>query len=94
MFIVTSKYLKPMDQVDAFLKAHRAFLDTQYAKGVFLASGPMTPRTGGVILAKAGSKAELEAIMKEDPFSVNGISEYSYIEFAPGKVAPGLEGLL
>jgi len=94
MFVIMSTYLKPMDQVDAFLKAHRAFLDAQYAKGVFLASGPKVPRTGGVILAKASSRDKLEEIMKEDPFSQNGISKYEFIEFAPGKVASGLEKLL
>jgi len=46
MFIITSVYLKPNEEVDAHLKAHREFLDAQYAKGLFLASGARSPGRG------------------------------------------------
>ena len=94
MFIITSEYLYPNEEVDAHLKAHREFLDAQYAKGLFLASGRKVPRTGGVIFSKGSSRAEVEAVMAQDPFVIHGCAKYDIVEFAPVKVAPGLEQLL
>ena len=94
MFIINSVYKKPVEFVDAHVKAHREFLDRYYEKGVFITSGPKEPRTGGIIIAKAGSRAELETIMAEDPFSVHGISAYEYTEFKATKAGKGLEKLL
>ena len=81
MFAIHSVYLKPIDEVDKHLDAHRAFLKTLYAKGVTICSGPQVPRTGGFILMNAASKAEALEIMKNDPYSINGVAEYSVIEF-------------
>lgn len=94
MFIITSVYLKPNEEVDVHLKAHREFLDAQYEKGLFLASGRKVPRTGGVIFAKGVSRTEIEAVMAQDPFVINGCAQYDIVEFDPVKVAPGLEQLL
>ena len=94
MFVVLLHYSQPLEVIDGLLDAHRLFLDKNYARGVFLASGRRLPRTGGVILARAGSRDDLEAILAEDPFAKAGAASYEIIEFLPGKVAPGLEGLL
>ena len=94
MFVISSVYKKPVELIDAHVKAHREFLDRYYEKGIFITSGPKEPRTGGIILAKAGSKEELLKIMAEDPFVVHGISEYEYTEFKATKAGKGLEKLL
>lgn len=94
MFVINSVYKKPMEFVDAHVKAHREFLDRYYEKGIFITSGPKEPRTGGIIIARIGSKEELMRIMAEDPFSVHGISDYEYIQFKATKSGNGLERLL
>ncbi|MGD9940010.1 MAG: YciI family protein [Clostridia bacterium] len=94
MFVINSVYKKPMEFVDAHVKAHREFLDRYYEKGIFITSGPKEPRTGGVIIARIGSKEELVKIMAEDPFSVHGISDYEYIQFKATKSGKGLDKLL
>ncbi|MFH2114002.1 MAG: YciI family protein [Spirochaetota bacterium] len=94
MFVISSVYKKPVELIDAHVKAHREFLDRYYEKGIFITSGPKEPRTGGIILAKTGSKEELMKIMAEDPFSIHGISEYEYTEFKATKSGKGLEKLL
>jgi uncharacterized protein YciI len=94
MFVISSVYKKPMEFVDAHVKAHREFLDRYYEKGIFITSGPKEPRTGGVIIAKIASKDELKKIMAEDPFSVHGISDYEYIDFKATKCGKGLDKLL
>ncbi len=68
MFIVSLNYLSSLDQVDSLLEEHIEFLKMQYEKKIFIASGRKIPRTGGVILAKAKNKEELNAIIEQDPF--------------------------
>jgi uncharacterized protein YciI len=84
MVIITSKYVKPLDVIDSLLADHRKFLDDQYKQSKFIFSGPQNPRVGGVILANVGID-EARAIMKKDPFTIHGASEYQFIEFTPGK---------
>ncbi len=90
----SSTHKKPLELIDAHVKAHREFLDRYYEKGIFITSGPKEPRTGGIIVAKIGSRAGLEKIMKEDPFSIHRISECEYTEFKATKSGKGLERLL
>lgn len=94
MFIVSLTYVAPLERVDAALSAHVAYLEEQYAAGVFLASGRKVPRTGGVILAKAGSREALDAVLARDPFALAGVATYDVTEMAVSKAAPGLELLI
>ena len=52
MFIAILTYKKPLSEVDRFLQAHREYLAKHYAAGDFIASGPQTPRVGGVIMIR------------------------------------------
>jgi uncharacterized protein YciI len=90
MFIITLTYLKPADQIDTLLGAHRAFLREQYANGTFLMSGRLVPRTGGVILATADSRADIEAVIELDPFNEAGMASYQITEFVPTMTADAL----
>ena len=92
MFIIVSKYLKSIEEADKVLPEHRAYLDKYFSLGKFVTSGRREPRTGGVIICRAESRAEAEAIVREDPFCVKGVSEYEIIEFLPTRYAPGFEG--
>ncbi|GGY21644.1 GTP cyclohydrolase [Massilia dura] len=94
MFIVTLTYLKPNEEIDALLAAHRAFLRQQYANGTFVMSGRMVPRTGGIIIANADSRADVEAVIELDPFRQAGAASYAIIEFVPTMAADGLETFL
>ena len=90
MFLILLKYIRPLDQVEQHLEAHREYLRRRYADGSFLMSGRMEPRTGGVILAQASSREAAEAIMREDPFHTAGVAEYTLVEFHPTMTAPAL----
>lgn len=83
MFIAILTYKKPLEEVDSFLQAHREYLAEHYAAGDFIASGPQTPRIGGVIMMKAESRETVNAIIAEDPFHINGIADYQIVEFTP-----------
>jgi uncharacterized protein YciI len=90
MFVIVLTYHKSLEEVDKHLSAHVEFLKTQYAKGVFLASGRKNPRNGGVILALAADKAEIEAIIALDPFYIHDVATYEIIEFTPSMTSPEL----
>ena len=90
MFVILLNYIKPLSEVDHFVGEHRAFLERHYAAGHFLMSGRKEPRTGGVILAKAASKAEIEKIVQDDPFHREQIAEYEIIEFVPSMTTNAL----
>lgn len=81
MFLLFSRYLKPVEEIDRVLPEHRAFLDRYYKNGLFIVSGPQEPRIGGVILTRDATRAEIDAALAEDPFLREGVSEYEIIEF-------------
>ncbi|KKD09882.1 YciI family protein [Streptomyces sp. WM6386] len=91
MFVLELTYTAPLDQVDAVLEAHVAWLDAQYERGVFLASGRKSPRDGGVILAVAEDRAGIEELAATDPFVTAGVCAYRITEFTATKTAPELE---
>ena len=81
MFVVELIYKAEVSEIDARMRAHMTFLRKHYAAGTFLISGRKIPRDGGIILALAKSRAELERIMQEDPFVKHGLAEVRIIEF-------------
>ncbi|WP_030751813.1 YciI family protein [Streptomyces griseus] len=90
MFVLELTYTGPVERADALMDAHVAWLDAQYAAGVFLASGRKNPRDGGVILAAGADRAEIERIAAADPFSAEGVCAYRITEFHATKTAEGL----
>ncbi len=93
MFVVSLTYVRSLEEVEKNIDAHIDYLARQYEGGNFLASGRKVPRTGGVILALAETRAELDRILEEDPFYIAGVATYEVIEFVPTMVAKGFESL-
>jgi len=94
MFIIEVDYLCPLAEVDRLLPAHVEYLNKYYQEGVFLLSGRKVPRTGGIIMAAAESREDLQKIMDEDPFAKAGIAHYEVTEFHPTKAASSLEAII
>ncbi len=93
MYILELSYTVPLDQVDPVRDEHMAWIAEQYAAGRFLVSGAKVPRTGGVILARAMPRDELDGLIAADPFTREGVVAYDVTEFAATTVADGLEAL-
>ncbi|MDE7386593.1 MAG: YciI family protein [Muribaculaceae bacterium] len=83
MFIAILTYKKPLEEVDRYLQAHRDYLSEHYAAGDFIASGPQNPRVGGVIMMRVNNRVDVETIISQDPFNINGIADYQIVEFTP-----------
>jgi uncharacterized protein YciI len=93
MFVISLTYLAPLEEVDVHLAAHREFLSAQYARGAFLMSGRKVPREGGIIIARAASRAEVEELVRQDPFHQAGVARYDITEFVPTMTADALAAL-
>lgn len=81
MFIIELSYKAALEQIDAQMRPHMAFLNKHYDTGTFIISGRKIPRDGGIIIAVGKTRAELESIVQEDPFVRLGLAEYRIIEF-------------
>ena len=91
MFIIELNYKTALQQIDAHMKPHMAFLNKHYASGHFLVSGRRIPRDGGIILAVGKSREEIEAIAAQDPFCQKGLADFRVIEFRVSQRAEDIE---
>ena len=82
MFVIELVYEKEVEEIDKHLAVHIKFLEENHEKGIFIASGPKVPRTGGIILADLDSRENLEKLMKEDPFVKNEVCSCIITEFS------------
>jgi len=84
-FVIILTYKVPAEQLTDVLPLHRAFLQGGYDRGWLLMSGPQQPKVGGLIIARAPSLDELKTFFQNDPYAVQNVAEYKYIEFDPVK---------
>ncbi|HJV49515.1 MAG TPA: YciI family protein [Geothrix sp.] len=87
------RYRRPLAEIEAVTEAHRAYLRTLETQGIVVASGPMDPRSGGMILVRVQDEnplADLDALRDGDPFHQQGLANY---ELIPWVVRQGKEGL-
>ena len=94
MFIINLHYIVPLEQLDAHMTDHVKYLHKYYKQNVFVASGRKVPRTGGIILALADSREAVDAIIREDPFYIHKLAEFSVTEFLTSQSHPDLKKLL
>jgi uncharacterized protein YciI len=91
MFIIELNYKAALEQIDAHMKPHMAFLNKHYASGHFLVSGRRVPRDGGIILAVGKSREEIEEIAQQDPFCQQGLADFRVVEFRVSQRAADVE---
>ena len=91
MFIIELIYKADLSQIDAHMRAHVKFLNEQYAAGHFLVSGRKIPRDGGVIVAVADSRQQIESIIRDDPFCKRGLADFRIIEFRASQRADDIQ---
>jgi uncharacterized protein YciI len=94
VFVLLLTYVRPLEEVDALMREHVAWLRTHYGAGRFIVSGRRIPRTGGVILARGDDREEIEALAATDPFVTGGVATCEVVQFRASQTAPGLDALL
>ena len=75
------------------MKQHVQFLDKYYRSKHFIVSGRKIPRDGGIIIANASNKKEIEKIIKEDPFYKHKLAAFRIIEFNASQKAENINEL-
>lgn len=58
---------------DEHRPTHREWLNELVGQGKLLASGPFVDNAGALLLFVAGSEAELNDLLKQDPFAAAGV---------------------
>jgi uncharacterized protein YciI len=91
--LIVLTYVKPLEEVDALLPAHIAWLEQGFAQGVFLVAGRRKPRTGGVILAR-GEGEPVAAVAATDPFVTSGVATVELVPFNASFAVPAVADLL
>ena len=91
MFIIELIYKTDLTEIDAHMAAHVAFLKKFYAAGNFLVSGRKIPRDGGIIVAVGKNRAQIEAIIQEDPFFKHDLADFRIIEFRASQRADDIQ---
>jgi uncharacterized protein YciI len=91
MFVIELIYKADLATIDAHMAAHVRFLKKYYAAGHFLMSGRKIPRDGGIIMAVAKNREELQAIVEEDPFHAHGLADFRIIEFRVSQRADDIQ---
>ena len=76
--------------------SHRAYLAGLKQEGLLIASGPMVPRTGGLMLLRVPDDephATLDSIRDNDPYTRFGLAQYEMWPWAPVIGAEDLDRL-
>lgn len=81
----------PAGQSEALLAGHRAWFAKYFEQGYFLLIGPYLDRSGaGVIIARADSRAQLDAMLAEDVYWADKLADYQVREFQANLIAKQL----
>ena len=84
-------YKADLSEIDAQMAAHVTFLKKYYAAGNFLVSGRKIPRDGGIIMAVATNRREIETIIAQDPFVQHKLADVRIIEFRASQRADDIQ---
>jgi uncharacterized protein YciI len=72
-FAVTYTFSAEPEEVNQIRPTHREWLAEQLADGSLLASGPMVDRPAALLIFKADSIEQLNALLDQDPYEVAGV---------------------
>ena len=91
--IAIIRYRRPLEDILPLQDQHRAYLRGLEEEGILIASGPLDPRAGGVLLLRVPDDdvvGALDVIRDGDPYVTFGVAQY---ELLPWAVNIGREGL-
>ncbi len=95
IFVILLRLVVPgQDWPPGLATRHVEHLSRHYEAGRIIASGPLDPWQGGIILAKATSREDVEAMFDDDPLQAEGVMEYTIHELVVSRHAPGFDSLL
>ncbi len=94
LFVLRHRFQKSPEAFEAAYKGHRAFIEQNMAEGRFVGAGPCVPWDGGIILAHAADRAQIENVVAADPLVGEGITIYEITEWKTTIRSDGFDALL
>ncbi len=94
MFIVFLRFSDNKAEAGKHMVGHNAWLKRGFDDGAFLVAGSLQPNLGGGIVAQAGSLADLQGRVDEDPFVEHNVVRAELHEITLSKADPRLAFLL
>lgn len=94
--IALIRYRRPLDDVLVVQEQHRAYLRSLKEAGTLIASGPLDPRSGGILLLRVPDDdviGALDAVRDGDPYVTFGIAQYELIPWAVNTGREALDAL-
>ena len=90
LFVVILQNHAPLEEIESAMAEHVAFLDAQYEKRGFLASGRQEPRVGWIILTKGKGLEAFKRSLKEDPLVRKRLVTVEVVEFKVSRMDKGM----
>jgi uncharacterized protein YciI len=87
VYLMISKYLAPLDEVDKVRDQHLAFVDDLEQRGLLVSAGRQDPPVGGVILLNVTDEAQAQELIAADPYLAAGVAEYTATGWVPTRGA-------
>ena len=84
--IALIRYRRPFPDIEPHVDEHRAYLRELQAAGTLIASGPMDPRSGGILLLRVPDGdviGALDRVRDGDPFTRRQLAQYELLPWAP-----------
>ena len=72
-FAAIIEYTRDPAKISAARPAHREYLKGLLDTGRLVISGPFDDDSGGILVYQGGSAADVEAMIREDPFAKGGV---------------------
>lgn len=94
MYVVLLRFSDNKSQAGQFMDEHNAWIKKGLDDGVFLVVGSLQPNLGGAVVVHNMAKADLDALVAEDPFVANDVVKAEVLEISPAKTDVRLNFLL
>jgi uncharacterized protein YciI len=85
--IALIRYRRPLEEVLEVTEQHRGYLKELKKEGLLVASGPMDPRNGGILLLDVPDDdvvPTLDRVCDGDPYVTFGLAQYEMIPWNVG----------
>ncbi len=83
MYLMISKYLVSLAEVDLLRDEHLEFISDLEQRGLVVSAGRQDPPVGGVILLDVDTEVQAQELIANDPYVLRGVAEYTATGWKP-----------
>jgi len=94
MFLINMEFIDLTKLTEKLTEQHRQYIAKEYLNNNLMFGGRKVPRTGGIILSRQSTRAEVVKLLDSDPFIKHGAASYSITEFIPVMASDKFESIL